>query len=389
MSSRRRQIRRQAPQMRPGYVTWPSVDDRELAQFVGLWGCRREDVQDRNAAGNQRIGKQPAVTLPPLRFGAHHRCGARSRERQERSRRTSRNGWRGHVIGIAAEGLDPPGGVDRVRSRPAPAAKIREMLIRNAGALEQRRQGFTRKVRMPPRPGMSRTSARCRMPCAFSRAMKASALMDRMADGIERDLGAHAALIDEQPFDGAAREQLARRPDVEIELLLVQRPRLPGLELDDRDAAVARDRHAIDRAAEDDARRPRRSAARTAPPPSPRRTRAGAPRRRAPRTRVPDRGGRCDDRRPTSAEAARSSGRSSDAADALHVRVSAQTAAGRLEEPVHQHADQHRRPREPPRVPVTRRAPIEPLGDRQPRNGPAATASAPAGSAGSADFGAG
>jgi hypothetical protein len=55
----------------------------ELAEFMGFGTGAGEDVQDGYAANQQGIGEQPAVTLPPDRFGTHHGRAPGYGKRQE------------------------------------------------------------------------------------------------------------------------------------------------------------------------------------------------------------------------------------------------------------------------------------------------------------------
>src|SRR3954462_9926211 len=107
-------------------------------------------MTDLDAAGDGRIGDELAVASPPDRFGAHHRGGSVAGPLHQVVERVFER-RRLHVIGVAAESLDPPRGVHRITPRLAKAAKLCHMAIRDSGVGKRRCEDLTAEMRVPAR----------------------------------------------------------------------------------------------------------------------------------------------------------------------------------------------------------------------------------------------
>src|SRR5262245_8184196 len=78
--------------------------------------------------GLQMIGDQPAMALPPQRFGAEDREAPVARKLQQPfDAGTEFVGE--HVVGVTAKGFAAPGGVRRILKRAAASAEFRKMRV--------------------------------------------------------------------------------------------------------------------------------------------------------------------------------------------------------------------------------------------------------------------
>ena len=115
---------------------------------------RTEDVADFDPPGFEGVGDQAAVAAPGDRFSAEDgdRPGAAQGDEPFQGR-----GELGalHVVGVAAEGFHPPGGVRRVGPGGAPAAKARLVHVFDAGPGERCRQGVAGKLWKTPGAGVA------------------------------------------------------------------------------------------------------------------------------------------------------------------------------------------------------------------------------------------
>src|SRR4051812_41432245 len=75
------------------------------------------------------------MTTPPHRFGAHEGCGLSNSQFFQLTERFLKRG-RLHMIGVAAERIIFPGGVDGVRNGLATAAQVAHPNVANSGLSE-------------------------------------------------------------------------------------------------------------------------------------------------------------------------------------------------------------------------------------------------------------
>jgi len=109
------------------------------------------DMADVDAADQEGVRNQRAVTAPLDGFGAHDRCGLLLSRLDELFQRLLEfNGL--HVIGVAAEGGVAPALVARIRPGLAQASQTRHVLIGYARRLEARRQVGAVELRVMARP---------------------------------------------------------------------------------------------------------------------------------------------------------------------------------------------------------------------------------------------
>lgn len=123
-------------------------------ELVRIGTVRAQDMQNLDASDDQGVGDEAAMAAPGDRFGAEDDGGMR----RGAAHQALEGGGelRGlHVVGVAAEGLDPPGGMLGVGARGAPAAEVGLVEVVDAGPGEGRRQGFARELRMAPRGGIA------------------------------------------------------------------------------------------------------------------------------------------------------------------------------------------------------------------------------------------
>ena len=81
-------------------------------------------MQDFEAPGDQGIGDEPAVAAPGDGLGAEDGRGRLSGAADQPLQGCGEHGGL-HVVGVAAEGLDPPGGVGGVGAGGAAASEVR------------------------------------------------------------------------------------------------------------------------------------------------------------------------------------------------------------------------------------------------------------------------
>jgi hypothetical protein len=107
-------------------------------------------VLHHHAAGEERVGEERAVTPPRHRLRAHDRDRSLLGERPELAEPLLEL-RRLHVIGVAAEGGVPPGGVLlRALPRVTEATEAREVDVPDPGAGEGPRQRRTLELGVGP-----------------------------------------------------------------------------------------------------------------------------------------------------------------------------------------------------------------------------------------------
>ena len=121
-------------------------------ELVGIGTARAHDMHDLNAPGNQGVRDQPAMAAPGHGFCAQDRdrlaSGALDQPLQSRLEL-----WRLHVVRVAAEGFDAPGGVGRVGPGGTAAAEAGLMNVPDAGFGQGGGQGVARVLGMSPGAG--------------------------------------------------------------------------------------------------------------------------------------------------------------------------------------------------------------------------------------------
>jgi hypothetical protein len=98
-------------------------------------------MQDLDASGNQGVGDEAAVAAPGHGLGAEdHRWGVRGAAYQPFEGGAEFRGL--HVVGVAAKGFDPPGGMLGVGAGGTAATKVRFVHVVDAGSGQGSRQGI-------------------------------------------------------------------------------------------------------------------------------------------------------------------------------------------------------------------------------------------------------
>src|SRR5215210_3874114 len=128
------------------------VHFRERGQRVLGRRAGAEDVADRVAADDQRVGQQPPVAAPPRRLSAHHRDPVLARPRLQPLDPLGELLAR-HVIRVALEGRVLPASVGRAGDPRAPAAELVEVVVGDALGGEGGAQRLGVEVGQAPRAG--------------------------------------------------------------------------------------------------------------------------------------------------------------------------------------------------------------------------------------------
>ena len=89
------------------------------------------------------------MTAPPERLGAHD-CGAALLRQIQQPMAAGLEVGGHHVISVAAEGFIAPGGVQRIRPRPPPAAQFLKVEIRYVHLREGLRKIFMSELGVAP-----------------------------------------------------------------------------------------------------------------------------------------------------------------------------------------------------------------------------------------------
>jgi hypothetical protein len=106
------------------------------------------DVPDFNPTSGEVISDQAPMAPPPESLSAHeHERRSQRKRRGKRSMKLRRF----HVISIAAECIQSPTCVDRVRRGVTPAAEVDDVSVVDAGGAERGGQCIAAELRMPAR----------------------------------------------------------------------------------------------------------------------------------------------------------------------------------------------------------------------------------------------
>ena len=121
---------------------------------MGFGAAGAQDVQNFDAMGDQGVGDEPAVAAPGHGFGAEDGGGGLGGAPDEPLQGGGE--FRGfHVVGVAAERFDPPGGMLGVGTGGAPAAEVWLVDVPDAGPVEGGGQGIARELRVTPGAGIA------------------------------------------------------------------------------------------------------------------------------------------------------------------------------------------------------------------------------------------
>jgi len=119
-------------------------------ELVGGGRVARLDMEHRVAEREQRVGDQPAMTLPPERLGTHDRCPARVGD-IEQLRERVRELARLHVVRVSAKRGDAPAAVDRILARGSATAERRHPVVVDGMRRQQCRERLAREMRVSSR----------------------------------------------------------------------------------------------------------------------------------------------------------------------------------------------------------------------------------------------